>query len=192
MVMKTFSLILLSLVAAATLFAQSTNNPNQMKVRWDGSPDAIATSYQLYYKTISATNFLSTNIVGHLNTNAVISVVPGIVYELYVTAKTDTGLESDASNKIRGQNVLVNGFGKETVITVFDAIPTNIPQFQLLSSPSNGVSTITLPTIRYTATNTVGKDMFVFKSPELFMNQNVTSYVAVYRAIQNTPTITVP
>jgi len=190
--MKKLSLILLSLVTAVTMFAQSTNNPNQLRVRWDASPDANVTQYALYYRNIAVTNFSSTNISGRLNTNGVIAAVPNVVYELYVTAKDNTGLESDPSNKIRGQNILVNGFGKSTSITVFDTISTNVPLFTLASSPSNGVASLSLPTVVYTATNTIGKDMLVFKSPEIFLGQNVTSYVSVYRALQNAPTISIP
>lgn len=171
--------------------AQSTNNPNELKVRWDASPDVQAVGYNLYYKLASVTNYSTTNIVGRMNTNGVVPCVPYALYELYVTAKDANNLESDASNKIRAQNILVNGFGKVTPITVLDPTPGNLPQFVLTSAPTNGVATGTLPTLSYNPTNTFGKDMLVYKTPDIFSGMNVTSYVSVYRALQNSPTITV-
>ena len=171
--------------------AQSTN-PTELKVRWDASPDASAVGYNLYYKLASVTNYSTTNIVGRANTNAVIPCVPYALYELYVTAKDANNLESDASNKIRAQNILVNGFGKVTPITILDPTPGNLPQFVLTSGATNGTATGTLPTLSYNPTNTFGKDTLVYKTPDMFSSLNVTSYVGIYRALQNSPTITVP
>ena len=177
MFMKKLLTILATLMATITLAVAATNNPNIMKVAWDATADVGVGSYSLYFKTIAATNYSTTNLVGRTTTNAAITVVPNVVYELYITAKAANNLESDPSNKIRGQNILVNGFGKSTSITVFDAFPTNVPLFQLTSTSSNGIVTGTLPNLVYTPTNTVGKDMLVFKSPEVFVGLYVTNYV---------------
>lgn len=188
--------ILATVLAVAMLtlgvVAQSTNDPKVMKVRWDATPDTVATGYSLYHKPVSSNSFTMTNIVGRLTTNAAIAVVPNVVYELYVTAKSDTGLESDPSNKIRGQNILVNGFGKLTSITLLDAGTTNFPGFVFSGGSSNGVTTGTAPNLTYTATNTVGKDMLVFKLPEIYMGFPVTNFYGLYRAMNNAPTISIP
>ncbi len=188
---KILATVLAVTMLTLSVVAQSTNNPNTLKVRWDASPDAAAVGYSLYYRLASVTNFSVTNIVGRTTTNAAVPCVPYALYELYVTAKDANNLESDASNKIRAQNILVNGFGKVTPITVLDPTPGNLPQFVLTSGPTNGVATGTLPTLTYNPTNTFGKDMLVFKTPDVFSSQNVTSYVSVYRALANSPTITV-
>lgn len=194
MIMKKLLAILTVIVGMLTysIAAQSTNNPNVMKVRWDAPNDTNVVGYSLYYKTLAATNFSTTNIVGLANTNAALPVVVNTVYEIYVTAKDAGGLESDPSNKIRGQNILVNGFGKLTPITLLDASNTNFIGFVFSSGASNGVVTGTAPNLTYTATNTVGKDMLVFKSPESFLGIPVTNYYGIYRAMNNSPTISLP
>ena len=190
---KIFALVIMMYAFLVVTLAAQNTNPYTMKVAWTGSPDANVVAYSLYYKNVSATSFSSINLVGAATTNAAIGVTPGVIYELYVIAKDANEVESDPSNKIHGQNILVNGFGKPTFITLLDAGTTNFSSFVLSSgSSSNGIVSGTPPNITYTATNIVGKDMMVYKSPETFSGQFVTNYYGLFRAIRNAPIITVP
>jgi len=178
---------LLSLLISVFTLVATVNAQNSIKVSWDASSDINVTSYSLYYKTAAATNFSSATIVGRLNTTATLSATPYTLYEFYITAKDVNNLESDNSNKIRVENVYVNGQGKATVLTLLDVGTTNFSQFLLSVFPLNGLLTGTPPTVSYTSTNSIAKDLFAYRSPEIFSAQNITNYYGVYRALTNKP-----
>jgi len=160
-----------------------------LKVSWNVTDTTNTFSYSLYYKPSSAPNYSITNIVGVFNTNAVIAAVPYTLYEVYVTAKDSGGMESDPSNKIRAENIYVNGIGKSTPMTLLDVGTANFPGFVLVISPTNGTLQWAVPNITYTTTGTANKDLIAYKSPEIFFGNNITNYYAFYKTFINSPPV---
>jgi len=177
----------LLLVSLLSVFALAATAQTFMKVQWDPNQETNVVSYGLYYKTVAAASFSVTNVVGRLSTNAAFAVSPATAYEVYVTAKDALGLESDPSNKIRGELIYVNGLGRPTVITLHDAGTANFTGFVLVNGPTNGTLVGTAPNVTYTITGGAHKDIITYKSPELSGGANITNYYAFYKAITNGP-----
>lgn len=180
--MTVFSILIA--MSALTVTAQ-----NSIKASWNASLDTNATSYSLYSKTAAATNFTTTTLVGILNTNASIPAIPYTLYELYVSARDVNALESDPSNKVRTENVYVNGIGNPTSITLLDVGILNFSGFVLTSAPTNGILTGNPPNVVYTTTGNGNKDVIVYKSPEIFAGSNITNYYSIYKAFINNPPV---
>jgi len=190
--MKRLFTILFSVLTVG-IFAQAQTNPNEIRVKWEANlSDTNVAGYVVYYRQVSSPTYLATNINGVANTTLTLPAVPGGMYEMYVVSKNAAGLESDPSNKIRGQNVLVNGLGKPTPITLLDNSTTNFPGFLMVSGGTNGTVVGTVPNITYTATTTVGRDSLVYKLPETYSAASVTNYYNIFRAMNNKPIISIP
>jgi hypothetical protein len=174
------------MVAIFSLIAFSATAQTTVTLAWNGSPDASVVSYNLYYKAISATNLSVASVPG---TNVVISVQPYVLYEYFVTAVNNVGLESDTSNKIRTEMMFINGNGKPTFITLLDVGTTNFPLFQLVLGVQNGTLTGTPPNLTYTPTNNIGKDFASYASPEQFAGSNVVDYYILCKATNRPPNI---
>ncbi|HOS16336.1 MAG TPA: hypothetical protein PKX15_04945 [Bacteroidales bacterium] len=182
--MKKLSVILFSL---AVLNCIAQNNSEKVKLEWAMPNDNTVTGYVLYYKNITNVNYLSTNIAGKFTTNAVLYIAPTELFEAYVTAKNSEGLESDPSNKIRMQNIWVNGAEMSTPIVLKDKGSTNFPGFLFTGGITNGNITGVPPNLNYMATNTIGKDTIIYRSPEKYANQFITNYYTLIRAMNYPP-----
>lgn len=175
---------LVGLAAAMTLTVHGVT------LEWDGVQDTNVVGYRLYYKPATNATWLSTNTVGRLSTNVVISATPNVLYQAYVTSVSDIGLESDPSNQVRYQNFFVNGIGKATALTLGDVGTTNFAAFLLVQQPTNGIVSGVAPNVLFTPTSNFGnKDMFVYQSPEMWMGQHITNYYGVLKNLTNKPPV---
>ena len=182
--MKKLIVILFSLTV---LNCVAQNSAGTVKMEWAMPNDNTVTGYVLYYKNITNVNFISTNIAGKFTTNATIHVAPTELFEAYITAKNSEGLESEPSNKIRMQSIWVNGSEKNTPIILKDKGSTNFPGFLFTGGITNGNITGVPPELNYTATNTIGRDTIIYRSPEKYSGQFITNYYALIRAMNYPP-----
>jgi len=176
--------LLFSILLAITAFTAAAQIP--FTVAWDASSDTDVTGYTVYYKD-PTNSLISMNVVGRLNTNATFISSVNVVYEVYVTAKNAIGLESDPSNKIRGETLRVNGIGRPTPIVLLDFGTTNFAGFVLTTPSTNGTLTGTLPNMIYTLTGAGNKDYVAYTSPEQSMGHNITNYYMFGKALTNAP-----
>lgn len=158
-------------------------------VMWDSIPDTSVVSYNVYYKTSTSSTWTTTNVVGRLNNSAALSVQPLLVYQYYVTAMSDTGIETEPSNQVRFQYFHVNA-SKPTSLTLGDVGTANFPSFVLITNTVAGTLTGTAPSVTFTPTlSGFKKDSFVYKSPELYQGLNVTNYYAVTKLPFGAPNV---
>jgi hypothetical protein len=176
---KIISILMLFLLSLTlTIAAQTTGIAT---VTWDAVPDTDVVGYNVYSKPITSTTFNVLNVVGKANLTANIPVLPGAAYEMYVTAYNTSNLESDPSNKIRYTMYIVNGSGKATPVTLIDSTAANYSTYQLLVGPAVGTLTGTAPTLTFNPSPTFTKDVFSYKSPELFSGTNINCYYSLYK-----------
>lgn len=155
---------------------------------WEPTPGTNIAGYKLYWKSSTNFTYFTTNVVGQQNTNVTIPSVPYLVYQAYVTSYTFDEFESDPSNMVRFQFIFVNGIGKTTILTLGDFNNSNFSGFVLVSSPTNGVISGVAPNVTFSPSSNFGNvDMFVYKSPEMWMGQNITNYYCVLKTIINKP-----
>ena len=171
-------------MSLGTVAAQST-----VTLAWDPSPDAGVGGYYIYYKTVAAPSFATTNVIGQATTNVTIQgIVVNTVYQFYATAYSTNGLESDTSNQVRYQYFQVNGSGKPTALTLGDVGTSNFAGFLLVSAPTNGLVSGNPPNVIFSPNGSfTGKDAFSYRNPELFAGVNITNTYAVYKVGINTP-----
>lgn len=171
MIRKTVAL--LGILCGLT-FASSAQTTNSIRVMWDRNPESDIASYLVYYKTPSTPLGV---VNAGTNNIAVIPISPGGVYEIYVTARNVSGIESDGSNKIRYQMLYVNGNALPTPLILGDFNTTNnFSGFSLLTSTTNGTVTGTVPRITYTSSNSARRDTLVYRSPEIASGTNIVNY----------------
>ena len=179
-------MMLFLLTLSVSVAAQTTGAAT---VSWDANPEVDIAGYNVYYKAVSATAFTTVNVAGKATVSTVISVLPSTAYEMYITAYNTSGLESDPSNKIRYTMYIVNGNGKSTPITLVDSGATNYSTYQLLVGPTLGTLSGTVPSLTFTPSATFTKDIFSYKSPELFSGTNINCYYSVYKVNITRPNV---
>lgn len=172
--------VLVSLIGAS---AQS------ITVNWGAVPEVAATGYKVYYRVAGSTNsFQTTNVVGRLTTNVIVSVPMYTLYEVYCTSTDTNNFESNPSNKVKAELLYASGFPNASLLTLLENIPSNFTSFLLVDPPNFGTISGTPPSVTFTATNAAfAKDFFAYRSPEIFSGQNVTNYYAFLKVPLNTP-----
>lgn len=173
----------------AMLLSLISVSAQSVTISWGAVPETAATGYKVYYRVAGSTNiYQTTNIVGRLNTNVTIAVPMYALYEVYCTSTDTNTFESTPSNKVKTELMFASSSPNSSPLTLLENIPSNFTSFLLVIPPSFGTLSGTPPSVIFTATNAVfAKDMFAYRSPEIFSGQNVTNYYCLYKVPLNTP-----
>lgn len=185
------------LLTVLTLLTLNTNVSAQltMTVFWKpGSTNLMPTYFYMSTNDI----WLNTNrnnlkvLVPVGLTNYITPITTNRLYSMYVTSlNTNTTAETRPSNQIRYQLFpFIRGKTNYPFISL-DYFGTNWSNFQIVTQPTNGIVTGTLPNLTYTPTNKAYflKDRFVYKSPEIFAETNILYYYSVHFVNTNFPTV---
>ncbi len=139
-------IISLILIFIASVIAYSMDS---ITIAWDKNPETNVVEYTVYFST---NDFIeNTNSCGvGTNLTAELPVGYDIPYRLIVTAKDEFGLESEPSRIIYFTQQVINPDENNNLILTGTNDWSNAI---LLSAPTNGVISGTLPTLTYTVTN---------------------------------------